>query len=86
MQPNGDEQAAGEEEEEDSDDDDSDDDGFKITIDKDKIDEAKTTYQVWILPIIFNGLLLAKNNWHIIKLQVNQLFSNTLLYERKNPL
>ena len=31
---------------EDSDDDDSDDDGFKITIDHDKIDEAKTTYQV----------------------------------------
>jgi len=31
------------------DDDDSDDDGFKITIDHDKIDEAKTTYQVFEL-------------------------------------
>ena len=46
LQPNGDEQVAGEEEEDSDDDDDSDDDGFKITIDKDKIDEAKTTYQV----------------------------------------
>jgi hypothetical protein len=29
------------------DDDDSDDDGFKITIDKDKIEEAKTSYQTF---------------------------------------
>ena len=46
LQPNGDEQVAGEEEEDSDDDDDSDDDGFKITIDNYKIDEAKTTYQV----------------------------------------
>lgn len=31
----------------DDEDDDSDDDGFKITIDKDKIEEAKTSYQTF---------------------------------------
>jgi len=36
-------------------DEDSEDDGFKITIDHDKIDEAKTSYQVTIL--IFTCLI-----------------------------
>jgi hypothetical protein len=41
-----DENGEGGEDSEDDEDEDSEDDGFKITIDHDKIDEAKTTYQV----------------------------------------
>ena len=49
------------------DDDDSDDDGFKITIDKDKIEEAKTSYQTFGLskPVIRPAMAEKKGKFSV---------------------
>ena len=73
---NGENGEGGEDSDED-DDDDSEDDGFKITIDHDKIDEAKTTYQVTARSFTrFNLLTTIGNMYSVLQ---RQYFINLIL-------